>query len=183
VKPKLLLHICCAPCATEVIRRLQDEYEVVGFFFNPNIHPEEEYWRRLTDVQRLSALWHVLVDIGEYDHERFLELVRGLEDEPEGGRRCEVCYRLRLGETAKRVGSNGCSIVASTLTISPHKRAKIINPIGREVCAGHGVEFLETDWKEQGGFRRSVEFSKELGLYRQCYCGCEFARPPGRPRR
>ncbi|MEO0085807.1 MAG: epoxyqueuosine reductase QueH [candidate division WOR-3 bacterium] len=180
MKPPLLLHICCAPCATEVVRRLLAEYQVFGFFYNPNIHPETEYLRRLAEVQRLSALWRVLVDVGPYNHDRFLEAVRGLENEPEGGRRCESCYRLRLEAAAAAAESNGCRVVASTLTIGPQKHARTINAIGREVCAGHGVEFLEADWKKQDGFRHSVELSRALELYRQSYCGCEFSRRPGR---
>jgi predicted adenine nucleotide alpha hydrolase (AANH) superfamily ATPase len=176
LKPKLLLHVCCGPCATEVVKRLQDEFDVVGFFYNPNIFPEDEYYKRLKEVQRLSALWHVLVDTGEYDHDRFLEQVQGLETEPEGGRRCEVCVRMRLEAGAKAAEANGCSVVASTLTIGPSKKAETINRIGREVCAEHGVEFLEADWKKRDGFRRSVELSKDLGMYRQDYCGCEFSR-------
>jgi predicted adenine nucleotide alpha hydrolase (AANH) superfamily ATPase len=176
VKPKLLLHICCGPCSTEVIKRLLARYQVVGYFYNPNIFPEEEYYRRLAEVQRISALWRVLVDTGPYDHERFLEAVRGFEAEPEGGRRCERCYRLRLEQTAGQAAANGCGIVASTLTIGPQKRAAIINPIGREVCSRHGVEFIEEDWKKRDGYGRSVELSHDLGLYRQTHCGCEFSR-------
>jgi len=176
MKPKLLLHICCGPCSTEVIRRLLPDYQVVGFFYNPNIHPGDEYLRRLAEVQRLSAHWRVLIDVGPHDHDRFLEAVRGLEAEPEGGRRCEACYRLRLEEVAKAAAGNGCTIVASTLTIGPHKPAATINAIGREVCAARGLQFLEVDWKKQDGFRHSVELARELSLYRQNYCGCEFSR-------
>jgi predicted adenine nucleotide alpha hydrolase (AANH) superfamily ATPase len=176
VKPKLLLHVCCGPCATEVIRRLRDDYEVVGFFYNPNIHPEEEHSKRLMEVQRLSALWRVLVDTVEYDHGRFLEAVRGLEGEPEAGSRCLVCYRLRLEESARRAAANGCTYLATTLTIAPMKKASAINPIGREAAARHGLVFVEEDWKKRDGFKRSVELSKDLGLYRQGYCGCEFSR-------
>jgi len=180
VKPKLLLHICCAPCATEVVCRLQDEYELVGFFYNPNIHPEEEYLRRLTAAQRFGALWHVPMDTGEYEPGRFLDVARGLEHEPEGGRRCEACFRLRLEESARRARANGCSVVATTLTIGPTKRADAVNRVGEEVCRDFGVRFLPADWKKRDGFRRSVEYSKELGLYRQEYCGCRFSMPGNR---
>lgn len=176
MKPRLLLHVCCGPCATEVVRRLLPDYQLVGFFYNPNVEPEEEYLRRLAEVQRLSALWRVLVDVGPYDHDRFLAAARGLEDEPEGGRRCEACYRLRLSAAAAAAADNGCATVASTLTIGPQKHAATINAIGREVCAGHGLVFLEADWKKQDGFRRSVELARELAMYRQSYCGCEFSR-------
>jgi len=177
VKPKLLLHICCGACATEVVRRLQADCEVVGCFYNPNIAPEEEYYRRLAQVQRISALWHVLVDTGPYEHERFLAAVAGLEAEPEGGRRCEACYRLRLEAAAAQATANGCGVVASTLTIGPGKRASVINAIGREACSRRGLQFLEEDWKKKDGYRRSVELSRDLGLYRQTYCGCEFSGP------
>jgi predicted adenine nucleotide alpha hydrolase (AANH) superfamily ATPase len=176
VKPKLLLHICCGPCATEVIRRLKDDYEVVGFYYNPNTYPGEEYNKRLMEVQRLSALWRVLVDVGPYEHERFLEAARGLEQEPEGGSRCHACYRLRLDESARRAADNGCTHLATTLTIAPMKRASVINPIGREAAARHGLVFVEEDWKKRDGFKHSIELSKDLGLYRQNYCGCEFSR-------
>jgi hypothetical protein len=175
VKPKLLLHICCGPCSTEVIRRLKDEYEVVGFFYNPNISPEEEHARRLMEVHRVSALWRVLVDAPPYDHERFLALARGLEQEPEGGRRCLVCYRLRLKEAARRATENGCTHLATTLTIAPMKKAAVINPIGLEAAKRHGLVFVAEDWKKRDGFKHSVELSKDLGLYRQDYCGCEFS--------
>ena len=178
MRPKLLLHICCGPCSTEVIRRLQDDYEVVGLFYNPNIHPEAEHDKRLMEVQRISALWRVLVDVRPYQHERFLEVARGLEHEPEGGSRCLACYRLRLDEAARRAAENGCTHIAATLTIAPMKKAAVINPIGRDVAARHGLIFLEEDWKKQDGFKHSIELSRDLGLYRQNYCGCEFSRRP-----
>jgi hypothetical protein len=176
VKPKLLLHICCGPCSTEVIRRLMGDYEVVGFFYNPNIFPEEEYHKRLMEVQRISALWRVLVDVAPYNHERFLQAARGQEAEPEGGSRCHACYRLRLEEAARQAADNGCTHLATTLTIAPMKRAAVINPIGHEAAARHGLVFVEEDWKKRDGFKHSIELSRDLGLYRQNYCGCEFSR-------
>ena len=175
MKPKLLLHICCGPCSTEVIRRLKDDYEVVGFFYNPNVHPEDEYNKRLMEVQRISALWRVLVDAPPYDHERFLAVARGLEERPEGGSRCLACYRLRLDETARRAAENGCTHLATTLTIAPMKKAAVINPIGRGAATRHGLVFVEDDWKKRDGFKHSIELSRDLGLYRQNYCGCEFS--------
>lgn len=154
---------------------MREDYEVVGLFYNPNIDTEEEYHRRLAAVQQLAAVWRVLVDTGPYEHERFLAAVRGVENEPEGGQRCALCFWLRLKATAAAEATNGCTAVASTLTIGPNKRAAIINHIGHAVCAQHGVEFVSADWKKQDGFRRSVELARELGLYRQHYCGCEFS--------
>jgi predicted adenine nucleotide alpha hydrolase (AANH) superfamily ATPase len=175
LKPKLLLHICCGPCSTEVIRRLKDDYEVVGCYYNPNIHPAEEHEKRLMEVQRLSALWRVLVDAVPYEHERFLEAVRGLEAEPEGGRRCEKCYELRLERAARAALESNCTHLATTLTIAPMKKAAVINPIGEAAAARHGLTFIGDDWKKKDGFKHSIELSKELGLYRQDYCGCEFS--------
>jgi len=174
-KPKLLLHICCGPCATEVIRRLQPEYELTGFFYNPNIFPEAEFQRRRQAVEGVTTRWPVRLVIGDYEHDRFLKLVQGLENEPEGGPRCALCYRLRLTQAARHAQAHGCTIVASTLTIGPGKEASVINPIGREVCAQYGLQFLEADWKKRDGFKHSLELSRELGLYRQNYCGCEFS--------
>ena len=171
----MLLHICCGPCSTEVVRRLKDDYEVVGFFYNPNIHPENEHARRLMEVERISALWRVLVDAPPYDHQQFLEMARGLESEPEGGGRCVACYRLRLDVAARRAAENGCSHLATTLTIAPMKKAAVINPIGQAVAARHGLVFVAEDWKKRDGFKHSIELSRDLGLYRQNYCGCEFS--------
>jgi epoxyqueuosine reductase len=178
MKPKLLLHVCCGPCATEVVQRLKDEYEVVGFFYNPNIAPADEYFRRLAEVERLSALWHVLVDAPAHEHEQFLAVARGLELEPEGGTRCAACFELRLNAAAAAAQANGCSMMATTLTIGRNKRADAINPIGRAACAQQGIRFLEADWKKQDGAKRSAELARELGMYRQNYCGCEFSSRP-----
>lgn len=148
---------------------------MVGFFYNPNIFPEGEYRRRQEAVQQLGSLWQVPIEYGQYEYEQFIVAVKGLEEEPEGGRRCETCFRLRLEKCAVRAKEIGCRAFASTLTIGPNKRAVVINRIGREVAAGIGIEFIERDWKKQNGLKRSVEISRRLGLYRQHYCGCEFS--------
>ncbi len=148
---------------------------MVGFFYNPNIFSEEEYRRRQEAVQRLGSLWQVPIEYGQYEYERFREAVKGLENEPEGGKRCEVCFRLRLERCAVWAKERGCRALASTLTVGPNKRADVINRIGREVAAGIGIEFIERDWKKRDGFKHSVEISRRLGLYRQHYCGCEFS--------
>ncbi len=175
-QPLLLIHICCAPCATTVVRRLRDNYDITGFFYNPNIFPEDEYQRRREAVERLAEGWGITVDFGEYEYERFRERVRGLEAEPEGGRRCAVCYRLRLERGAARAKAIGAGFLATTLTVGPNKKAAVINQIGEEVCTALGVKFVSGDWKRQDGFKQSVEISRSLGLYRQHYCGCEFSR-------
>ncbi len=175
MKPQLLLHICCGPCATVVIERLAAQYQITGFFYNPNVFPQEEYEHRCEAVARVAAFFNIPLLCGEYDHKVFLSSVSGLEAEPEGGSRCHVCFRLRLRAAARQANELGFSLYASTLTVGPNKRAELINRLGKEGEAQSGVCFLAGDWKKGDGFYRSVELSRQLGLYRQNYCGCEFS--------
>ncbi len=175
-KPLVLLHICCAPCASAVIKRVQNEYEIKGFFYNPNIFPESEYQLRLSGVRRLADILGIEIDSGDYEYDRFRELVLGLEREPEGGKRCLLCYRLRLERSGQEAKANGAEFLATTLTIGSNKKAAVINPLGAEICARLGIKFIAGDWKKQNGFKHSVEISRNLGLYRQNYCGCEFSQ-------
>ena len=172
---KLLLHICCGPCATSVIERLSPEYNITGYFFNPNIHPEEEYRRRLDAAQTAVRQAEIPCIEGEYEPEMFMQAVRGFENEPENGTRCPVCYRLRLAETARYAALHSLDCIASTLTLGPQKKASVINPIGRETAAAAGLSFVDGDWKKKDGFKRSLELCREIGLYRQHYCGCLFS--------
>lgn len=126
-------------------------------------------------MEKFAFLCQIPIEYGSYDHDRFLKMVKGLEGEPEGGKRCEICFRLRLEKCANRAKELGYRMIATTLTIGPNKRAEVVNRIGREVGAVVGVNFLEADWKKQDGFKHSVELSRKLGLYRQRYCGCEFS--------
>lgn len=173
---KILLHICCAPCATTVIKRLQATgFEVHGFYYNPNIHPEKEYHKRLLEVKRVCKLWAIPLEIGDYDWDRWQAEIRGLEKEKEGGKRCWVCYRYRLVAVTQKAKELGIGTIASTLTISPRKRADVINPIGKEVCGELEIKFYEADWKKQDGFKHSLETCKDLDIYRQNYCGCKYS--------
>jgi len=172
---RMLLHICCAPCSTYVIEVLKPIYEVTGFFYNPNIHPRGQYKLRLEEMVRYAKIAGINLIIGEYDVKRWFELVKGLEDEPEGGERCLVCYRMRLERTAQYAVDHGFDIITTTLSISPHKKADRINSIGTEVADKYGVEFLQADFKKKGGFQKSVIMSKRYNLYRQNYCGCIFS--------
>ena len=173
---KLLLHICCGPCATSVIERLRNEYDITGYFFNPNIHPEEEYKRRLEAAQAAAEQSGIPCIEGVYEPETFMKAARGLEEEPENGARCPVCYRLRLAETARYAVLHSFDCMASTLTLGPQKKAAVINPIGHETAASAGIAFIEGDWKKKDGFKRSLALSREIGLYRQHYCGCLFSK-------
>ena len=174
--PKLLLHCCCAPCGTHPLRLLGERFDVTGYFDNPNIQPEEEYLARLTEIRGLAERWGFPVIEGTYDSESWLSAIRGHEDEPEGSARCEICYRFRLEKTAGKAKSFGMDGFATTLSVSPHKKAEIINRIGRETGGHAGIPFVEADFKKKDGFRISCELSRAEGLYRQDYCGCMFSR-------
>jgi len=171
-----MLHICCAPCATHSIEALREEGEVVGVFVNPNIQPEEEYFKRLENARELARLTGIRLIESPYDPGSWNEAVRGLEDAPEGGRRCEVCFRVRLESAAEIAAREGCECLTSTLTISPHKNAALIHSIGREAGQAYGITFRSDDFKKKDGYKKSVELSRAYGLYRQNYCGCLFSR-------
>ncbi len=173
---ELLLHICCGPCATHVIEMLRREYAVTGYFSNSNIHPAEEYRRRLDAAREVCRRMEIPLVEDEYSPELFFETARGLEREPENGARCLHCYRLRLSETARFAAEHSFGVMASTLTVGPMKKAALINPIGAGEAGRAGVEFLEADWKKKDGYRRSCELSKAFGIYRQHYCGCVFSQ-------
>lgn len=181
-KQKLLLHSCCAPCSTAVIERLKDDYDIVIFYYNPNIYPEEEYYKRKNEeIKYIKHLNETQPEISvsildcDYESEKFYETTKGYENEREGGARCALCFKLRLEKTAKVAKQNGFDIFGTTLTVSPHKNAELINSIGQAIEKENGVKFLVSNFKKQNGYKRSVELSKENNIYRQNYCGCEFA--------
>ena len=174
-RPALLLHSCCAPCSSYVLEYLSGHFDLTVYYFNPNISPAEEYRRRAQEQQRLADMFHVPCMIEEYEHATFLTAARGLELAPEGGKRCEACFALRLEQTARFAKEHGFSLFATTLSISPHKDANKINEIGERIAQEAGVSWLFADFKKRGGYQRSIELSKRFSLYRQNYCGCEFA--------
>ncbi|RQW93233.1 MAG: hypothetical protein EHM79_00035, partial [Geobacter sp.] len=171
-RPRLLLHMCCAGCSPHVADLLRQAYTVTGFFYNPNIHPAEEYQLRRKEALDLGQKLGMAVSCGEYDAERWFDLTRGMELEPEGGSRCAVCFRMRLEQAARQACEDGCSFLTTTLTVSPHKNAETINRIGSEAGEKYGVTFLQSNFKKQDGFRKTMELSQAFGLYRQDYCGC-----------
>ena len=175
-RPKLLLHTCCAPCVTVPIEQLHPDYEVSCFFYNPNIHLKDEYLKRLKELIRLTNALDLKIVIHKYDFERWFELVKGLEHEPEGGKRCEICFHIRLQETARYAKDNNFNLFTTTLTVSPQKNATLINKIGTEMGEQYQIPFLEANFKKKDGCRRSIELSKKYNLYRQNYCGCVFSR-------
>ena len=175
-KKKLLLHTCCAPCSPHVVEILSKEFEVCAFFYNPNIHPLEEYQLRLEEMKGFLRTIPVELIVGEYDADRWFHRVEGMGREEEGGNRCGLCYRMRLEKTACLAQAKGFQYFTTTLTVSPHKNAKIINQIGREVKGSPDVAFYEADFKKRDGFKKSCELSKKLGFYRQNYCGCVYSK-------
>lgn len=175
--PKLLLHVCCGPCGTAVIERLARDYSVTAYWFNPNIQPAEEYALRLEAAMKVAAEFAVAMPREEGGEEGFATLAAGLEDLPEGGERCLRCYELRLRRAMQYAHENGFDHVACTLSISPHKLAEQINEIGTRLAGEFGLRFLAEDFKQQGGFSRSVELSRALRIYRQKYCGCLHSIP------
>ncbi len=183
-KPKAVLHVCCAPCATAVKEILEKDYRLEFFFSNSNIYPRQEYQKRLKEVKKLAGKFWIKVHEDKYNHTAWKREVSGLEKEPEGGARCELCFRQRLTAAAKIAKDKKADFFATTLTIGPHKNSILINKIGEDIGKHFGASFLENDFKKNGGFQRSIFLSKKFNLYRQKYCGCEFSiKTAGAPRR
>ena len=176
MKTPLLAHICCAPDAAYAVGRLQEEYEVTGFFCNPNIWPPEEYGRRLEETRKVEGLLRFPLLVDGYVPEAWFEATAALKAEPERGRRCDVCYALRLDRTARRARELGLPAFATVMSVSPRKKADVLNRIGARLARKYGLTFVVADFKKQGGFQKSVELSRRFGLYRQNYCGCLYSR-------
>ena len=176
-RPKLLLHSCCGPCSSYVIEYLSRYFDITVLFYNPNIHPKEEYELRLkTQQQLISALGGAVLEESEYNPQLFFDAVKDLEQEKEGGARCKQCIAQRLEVTAKAAKQKDFDFFASTLTVSPHKDAQFINQKGAELSNIYGVTWLPSDFKKREGYKRSIELSKQFDLYRQDYCGCVFSK-------
>ncbi len=170
-KPKLLLHCCCAPCSSAVIERIKEFFDITFYYYNPNIYPKEEYLLRENEFKKLG----VNVVSEDYNHERFLNVVQGMEKENEGGVRCQICIAERLNKAFEYAVENNFDLVTTTLTISPHKDCEYINLLGERLEEKHGIKYLHADFKKENGYLRSTQICKELGIYRQDYCGCEFS--------
>lgn len=178
--PTLLIHACCAPCSSYVLEYLSQYFHIIILYYNPNITSVEEYNYRLSEEKRLidelPVKYPVKLIAGDYNPESFFDAVKGLEREPEGGKRCEVCFELRLREAAEKCREIGADYFLTTLTISPLKNAELINSIGEKLAEEYGVKYLPSDFKKKNGYKRSIELSREYDLYRQNYCGCVFSR-------
>lgn len=173
----LLLQCCCGPCSTAVLEYLSSHFDIRLLFYNPNIQPFEEYEKRLFWLREVAKRYPALSILEcDYEGERFESAARGLEELPEGGARCTECFKLRLSETARRARQGNYDFFGTTLTVSPHKDAQRINAIGFELEEQYGVRWLTSDFKKREGYKRSIELSREYGLYRQEYCGCLFSK-------
>lgn len=178
--PRLLLHSCCAPCSSYVLEYLSRYFAITVLYYNPNISPAEEFIRRAKEQQRLideMAHHHpVSLIVGDYTPERFNEIAKGHENDPEGSERCFNCYRLRLEEAARSAADGGFDYFTTTLSISPLKNAAKLNELGKELADKYGVSYLFSDFKKREGYKRSCQLSAEYELYRQDYCGCIYSK-------
>jgi epoxyqueuosine reductase len=175
--PKLLLHSCCAPCSTSVIERLKEEsYEITCYYYNPNIHPLEEYQKRWQEMKNWCQKVGIFLIEANYEKDKWFDLTKGLEKEPERGKRCTVCYEMRMEHAANYAQKNGFDIFTTVLSVSPHKDAWQINQIGKQLEQKYKIPYLTADFKKQNGFLRSLELSKKYKLFRQTYCGCEYSK-------
>ena len=181
--PTILLHCCCAPCSSYCMEYLNPFCKITAYYYNPNITDKEEYDKRVNELKRLIDEMPMTNKAsfleGPYEPEAFLNRAKGLENEPERGKRCILCYELRLRKTAEEAKRLGFDYFTTTLTISPLKDAQVLNRLGIKLGEEYGVKYLVSDFKKNGGYQRSVELSKEYNLYRQNYCGCDFSRGTG----
>ncbi len=178
IRPKLLLHVCCAPCSSYCMEYLTKYFDMTLLFYNPNMDCKEEYEKRKEELSRLvrEAAFPVKVEMMPYDPQEYLDVIKGMEDIPEGGKRCFACYELRMRKAAGYASQNGFDYFTTSLSISPYKNAEKINEIGERISAESGVKHLPSDFKKKNGYKRSIELSREYDLYRQDYCGCVFSK-------
>ena len=174
-RPKVLLHSCCAPCSSHVVTLLKEYFDVTVLYYNPNIYPLEEYLKRKNEQIKLLEILNIPIMDIDYDHNEFKENVKGLEDEKEGGARCNKCFALRLEKTAILAQLNQFEYFCTTLTVSPYKNSQIINKIGAILEQKYNVKYLYSDFKKKEGYKKSIELTKKYDLYRQHYCGCEYS--------
>lgn len=177
--PKLLLHSCCGPCSSYVLELVSQHFNVAVLYFNPNIYPESEYQKRLGEqikiIDGMPFKNPVSLMECDYNEAEFLSAAEGFENEREGGARCEKCFRLRMEKTALLAKENGFDFFTTTLSVSPHKNAPLLNKIGEELSEKYGIKYLYADFKKKEGYKRSIELSAQYDLYRQNYCGCRFS--------
>jgi len=172
---KFLLHTCCAPCSIAIIDELKNQFELTVFFYNPNIHPEEEYLKRKKEVVRVCEEWNVSMVDMDYEPQQWHKKVAGLEKELESGARCSKCFALRLERTSQYAKEHGFEIFGTSLTSGRNKKADIIHPIGLKLAEEYGIKFYDVDWKKDGRQEKGKKMVEERGIYRQKYCGCVYS--------
>lgn len=181
-KKRLLLHSCCGPCSSYVITYLKDYFDITILYYNPNIYPYEEYLKRKKEqikvIKKLKKISKNNIDIRDcdYDNNKYEKKIRGLENEPEKGRRCEICYKMRMEKTALEAKNNNYDYFCTTLSVSPYKNANLINQIGKEISKKYNIEWLYSDFKKKDGYKKSIILSQQYNLYRQNYCGCIYSK-------
>ena len=177
-RPRLLLHVCCAPCSSYCLEYLSKYFDITIFFYNPNIDDEDEYRKRIDEEKRLILQMNLGVrfEEGEYEPQMYHQRIEGHEGDPEGGQRCSICFQMRLDMTAKKARDEGYDWFTTSLSISPMKNAMRLCTIGEEAASKYGTKYLPSDFKKRDGYKRSIELSREHGLYRQDYCGCSYSK-------
>ena len=177
---RLLIHSCCAPCSSCVLEILAKHFYVTVFYYNPNIEPKEEYEKRKNEqikfLKAFKTKYPIEMIDSDYENDRFHEVIKGLEGEPEGGARCPKCFMLRLEETAKKAKELGFDYFGTTLTVSPHKNSQVLNEIGALLEQKYNIKYLYSDFKKREGYKRSIELCNLYNIYRQCYCGCLYSK-------
>jgi len=180
IKEKLLFHVCCAPCSGLLSQQLIEKYDLTVYFDNPNIWPEEEFHKRAEEARKYFTGQGVDFISVDRDHDRWLRSIRSLEREPERGKRCRICYNLRLNNAADYAADHGFNCFVTSLSISPHKDDKIIRQLGKASARKYGLEYLDLDFKANPGYAAALSFAKNQGFYRQKYCGCEYSLKNGK---
>jgi len=176
---RLLLHSCCAPCSSAVLERLGAQYHISIYYYNPNVDTRLEFMRRAEELEKLKGIplkygYDIVVE--DYRPAEYDDAVVGLENLGEGSQRCYECYKLRMRRTAEYAAKHGYDIFTTTLSVSPHKKAAWVSEIGQELADELSVSYLDEDFKKYDGYKRSIELSKELDIYRQDYCGCRYSK-------
>ncbi len=179
-RKKLLLHSCCAPCSSYVISCLTNYFDISILYYNPNIYPYEEYLKRKEEqirfINEIDSKNKIDIIDCDYDNDKYENLIKGLEFEPERGKRCEVCYLMRMEKTAKVAKENNYDYFCTTLSVSPYKNAKLINTIGENLSQKYNINWLYSDFKKKDGYKKSILLSQKYNLYKQNYCGCIYSK-------
>lgn len=176
MKTKLLFHICCAPCSGWLSHHLSKDYQLVIYFDNPNIWPLEEFNKRASEAQKFFAAKSIDFVLADWNHQEWLQFITGLEQEPERGKRCKLCYYYRLEKAGKYAANHGFEYFTTSLSFSPYKDQRAVIYLGRSVAKKYQLHFIDDNFRLNNNWRQALDFSKKQSFYRQKYCGCEFTK-------